>query len=417
MFFSRLFLGVILASFTTFAQYASYCTGDVCLAVNVPESTASGVSRDIYIQISGPATMSWIGAGQGSSMQGSNIFVIYADSTGTNVTLSPRLGVGEIQPKSDTSAQVTLLEGSGISDGQMVANIKCSNCDSWNGGSMNFTDTSSEWIWAHRTGTPLSSDSVDANIQIHDQEGVASLNLQVAVGVDDANPFLLTNWRPTANQTTPNQSSSGSTGIISTGRYESSTVLTAHGVLACLAYVVLFPSGAIAIRIFNFRNLLWFHAGWMVTAYTIVLASLGMGVWMAYIYQELSTAHSVIGLLVAGFLLTQPISGLTHHILYKRQGSRNVATYPHVWLGRAAITLGIINGGLGLKLSEKSETGEVVYGVIAGLVWVSWMAVILRVTLKSRGLGGSGVEENGGSITREKSSTEESFVHDNRPHS
>lgn len=288
---------------------------------------------------------------------------------------------------------------------------------------MSFTDASSKWIWAHKTGAPLSSDSVDANIQFHDQEGVVSLNLQVAAGGEVANPFLLTGSifslnQATPNQPTPNQTSSGSSGIISTGkRYKSAKVLTAHGVLACLAYVILFPSGAIAIRIFSFRNLLWLHAGWMVTTYMLVLASLGMGVWMAYIYEELSTAHSIIGLLAAGFLLIQPISGLTHHILYKRQGGRNVATYPHVWLGRAAITLGIINGGLGLKLSEKSETGEVVYGVMAGLVWVSWMAVVVHATLKSRGLRSSGMEENGGSITREKSSTEESFVHGNTPRS
>lgn len=77
------------------------------------------------MRMSGPDTMSWIGIGQGSSMKGSNIFVMYADSTGANVTVSPRLGVGHVQPKSDTSAQVTLLEGSGIANGQMIANIKC----------------------------------------------------------------------------------------------------------------------------------------------------------------------------------------------------------------------------------------------------------------------------------------------------
>lgn len=75
--------------------------------------------------MSGPGTMSWIGIGQGSGMRGANIFVMYADSTGANVTLSPRLGVAHKEPNSDTSAQVTLLDGSGITDGQMVANFKC----------------------------------------------------------------------------------------------------------------------------------------------------------------------------------------------------------------------------------------------------------------------------------------------------
>lgn len=69
--------------------------------------------------------MSWIGLGQGSQMKGSNIFMIYANAAGDNVTLSPRLGVGEQQPASDTTADVTLLSGSGICNNMMTANIKC----------------------------------------------------------------------------------------------------------------------------------------------------------------------------------------------------------------------------------------------------------------------------------------------------
>jgi hypothetical protein len=69
--------------------------------------------------------MSWIGLGQGEQMSGANIFMIYADAAGTNVTLSPRLGTGNQQPNSDTTAEATLLDGSGISNNMMVANVRC----------------------------------------------------------------------------------------------------------------------------------------------------------------------------------------------------------------------------------------------------------------------------------------------------
>ena len=62
-------------------------------------------------------------------MSGSNIFMIYADATGTNVTLSPRLGTGNQQPKADTTAEVTLLDGSGIANSMMTANIRCKEYD------------------------------------------------------------------------------------------------------------------------------------------------------------------------------------------------------------------------------------------------------------------------------------------------
>jgi hypothetical protein len=57
-------------------------------------------------------------------MRNSNIFVVYTSGNG-NVTISPRLGVGEREPDFNNDAKVTLLEGSGVSDGKMIANVKC----------------------------------------------------------------------------------------------------------------------------------------------------------------------------------------------------------------------------------------------------------------------------------------------------
>ena len=58
-------------------------------------------------------------------MDGANIFVVYADASGSNVTLSPRLGKGEVQPNFDSASQVFLLEGSGIANNVMTANVRC----------------------------------------------------------------------------------------------------------------------------------------------------------------------------------------------------------------------------------------------------------------------------------------------------
>lgn len=58
-------------------------------------------------------------------MSGANIFMIYSNAAGNNVTLSPRLGVGETDPSLTSTANAVLLEGSGIQNGMMVANVKC----------------------------------------------------------------------------------------------------------------------------------------------------------------------------------------------------------------------------------------------------------------------------------------------------
>ena len=56
-------------------------------------------------------------------------------------------------------------------------------------------------------------------------------------------------------------------------------------------------------------------------------------------------------------------------------------SYVHIWLGRAAITLGIINGGLGLQWADSmnmsSRGGIIAYAVIAAIVWWVWVVAIV----------------------------------------
>jgi hypothetical protein len=99
--------------------------GDACYAMNIPDATAQAGKGDVFYQITGPTSMAWIGMGTGTQMRGSSMFVIYMSADGTNVTLSPRTATGESMPSYDATRQAVLMEGSGVSGTQMVANIKC----------------------------------------------------------------------------------------------------------------------------------------------------------------------------------------------------------------------------------------------------------------------------------------------------
>lgn len=61
-------------------------------------------------------------------MKGSQIFVIYANAAGINVTLSPRLGSGHFKPAEKPAFKAYLLAGSGIEGGKMTINILCKSC-------------------------------------------------------------------------------------------------------------------------------------------------------------------------------------------------------------------------------------------------------------------------------------------------
>lgn len=58
-------------------------------------------------------------------------------------------------------------------------------------------------------------------------------------------------------------------------------LLTAHGVLASLAWVIFFPAGAISIRLFSFPGLVWFHAAIQMFSYALYIAGFGIGVYFA----------------------------------------------------------------------------------------------------------------------------------------
>lgn len=93
-------------------------------------------------------------------------------------------------------------------------------------------------------------------------------------------------------------------------------------------------------------------------------------------------AHPTIGLVVICGLFVQPILGFLHHKLYASHGSPNIATRPHRWTGRILIVLGIINGGLGLRLARASHKWVIAYIVIAVFFAVVWFALIIRSWLK-----------------------------------
>ncbi|ORY06157.1 hypothetical protein BCR34DRAFT_626738 [Clohesyomyces aquaticus] len=469
------------------AQVASVCptsSKDVCFKLNIPANTASSGNGDIFFQISAPTSYEWVSLGQGSGMSGANIFVIYTNSAGNNVTISPRLGTGHSTPNFNGNAQVTLLEGSGVSGGKMVANVKCSNCNKWSGGSADFTSGNGNWIWASKSGSPKNSDSQSANIAQHGDAAAFSWSYASAKGGNSVNPLVAsgstpsgtgttagggsgvtscvprpttgsfqsaaaattsgaaatqtagenenqsedshrptgfpTNWasygRPTAAPTgddhggghggrnkrqeinycdsnsPTNNNGNGFTPLsASSGPARTKKMLIAHGTMAALAFVIFFPAGSIVIRLASFPGVIWLHAAFQVFAYLVYIVAFGLGVYIANDLKVLNNYHPIIGIVVFICLFFQPIFGFLHHSLFKKYGSRTFWSYSHLWLGRAVITLGIINGGLGFKLANTmgmgSRTGMIVYSVVAGIMWLIMVAATIAGELRRRKAG------------------------------
>jgi predicted permease len=92
---------------------------------------------------------------------------------------------------------------------------------------------------------------------------------------------------------------------------------------------------------------------------------------------QLNNSHPIIGIVLFIALFFMPIFGLLHHSNFKKYGRRTFWSHAHLWLGRVVITLGMINGGMGLRLADRmnmsSRAGIIAYSVVAGIMWLAWV--------------------------------------------
>ena len=170
-----------------------------------------------------------------------------------------------------------------------------------------------------------------------------------------------------------------------------SKILIAHGVLAALAFVIFFPVGAILIRLGSFRGVWLVHGIFQLFAYIVYIVAFGLGIYMAnnIPVNLLDRYHPIVGIIVFVLLFFQPILGFVHHLQFKKHSRRTIWSYGHLWLGRIVITLGMINGGLGLLLASDAPVGfrptraqTIAYGVVAGIMWLLWAASAIYGELK-----------------------------------
>ncbi|KAF9879927.1 integral membrane protein [Colletotrichum karsti] len=361
-------LAAALYAATGSAEPVQACPNDVCFRVAVPQASASSGSGNLYFQMSAPTSYQWVALGTGSSMSNSNMFIMYTDGAG-NVTISPRTARGHNMPTvSQNGANLSLLGGSGIVDGKMVANVLCTNCASWSGGSMSLNSATTSWIAAWKSGSAINSASNSQSIQQHDDHTNFNLDLTKATVSTDSNPFT---GAATGGNGSGGGSTSGGSGVVFNGGGGKSAILLAHGVIMSIVFIALYPLGAILMPLVG----KWMaHALWQSVAFALMWVGFGTGYAYArdngYLFAQ---THTLLGTVVVALLAIQPFLGYAHHAYYKKFQTRGAISHVHIWYGRALMILGIINGGLGLQLASTPTRYVIAYSVVAAVLGVMWL--------------------------------------------
>ncbi|PTB67277.1 iron reductase domain protein [Trichoderma citrinoviride] len=360
------------------AATASFCPNDgVCFEWGVPEASAKAGSGDIFFQLKAPTSWQWIGLGIGTQMVGSQMFIMYQDGKG-NVTLSTRPGANHVMPTYKARNDVELLAGSGVVDGNMVANVRCGNCTNLD------LSGKSNWISAWKSGDALDSTNPAAVITQHDSMTQFQVNLAQASISSDANPFdgSSSDSSSSSGDDGGNNSSSSGDGDgdgdsavsgVSDGS-SNQTLVNAHGILMSVIFVIMYPLGSSLMPLIG----KWYiHASWQTIAFLGMWAGLGLGVTIAKRENEFfDQPHSRLGVILVALISLQPVFGLIHHINYLKTQRRGIFGHLHCWYGRALMIIGIVNGGLGLQLGNVATRYIIAYSVVAGVTTLFYLASI-----------------------------------------
>ncbi|PMD57074.1 iron reductase domain protein [Hyaloscypha bicolor E] len=301
---------------TTTAVVTSVASGFVAsdqtisFALNIPQNDSN---NDLYFSMQASASFSWMAIGMGNDkMDNTLIFMVYTDSTGKNVTISPRLSSGHTEPSYTKDVTIQVQPGTGIANGNMTVNAICSNCRSWKGSKIDPANTAEKFIFATGPDGNINSNSLSAGIKRHASYGAFTMDLTKAVGAAQI-PIVATS------------DSSGTVQTQDTTDHDFSAPL--HACVMILAFVGLMPAAFLGI-----------YAGTMYNR-----------------SKSWNSAHQIFGIFIIFAMVGQFALGFLHHRMYnKTQAPTKLAPY-HVWLGRVVILAGITNGFLGFPLALNSK--------------------------------------------------------------
>lgn len=252
----------------------------------------------------------------------------YSNSTGKNVTISPRLVSGHAEP-SYTNITLQIFEPTYRDNITMTISAKCSNCQTWKGGSLDRTNTAAPFMWANGPPGNLESSDLNAAIKQHATYGVFEMDLTAAVG--------------TPGVPIPVNSSASKQVLEKTG--DSDLITTIHGGMMILAFVVLMPAGVLILRVLDSPK--WHGINQTISAGVgFVGAILGLSLGNYNRTSGFNSAHQIIGLLVVLVMIGQFVLGYLHHRMFKRTHSTTWMAPIHVWLGRVVIPVGVATGFL-----------------------------------------------------------------------
>ena len=365
-------------------------SGQLAFALNIDAST-----NDLYFHLSAPASNAWMAVGLGSShMKDAFMLIAYPSSNGTGMTLSPRLGKGHTEPEHTDNIKCEMIwaedlygansvtDGVGENEGTdiMVVDAVCRSAAKWPTGELAYAgdgNTTNPFIYAvgpgphgggpgghHHSDTGLYSDSPSAGLERHEYYGHFTMDLSHAVSDTTASAGVPRGNAPDSLNT---YTLAHATAGPSSSDHDPAPLI--HGFIMCLTFVIIYPLGALLLRLLERKGLL-LHAAIQTLGFLLTTMATAGGLAISRLYlrsKAITSAHQILGLLIWIALAFQLGLGILHHRLFKKHQRPTLLGKIHRYLGPTALLLGIINAPIGFRFAGNARLG-IPYAIVVVVV-------------------------------------------------
>ena len=122
-----------------------------------------------------------------------------------------------------------------------------------------------------------------------------------------------------------------------------SSLVIVHAICLAGSFLLLFPSGVVALRWFGSFKMHWIL---QISATSISIIGLIIAIALSVLdpeFMSFDEAHQILGIIVVVSLVLQALLGYLHHRNYQKSEQRTWVSHSHLWIGRGAIALGMFN--------------------------------------------------------------------------
>ncbi|KAI8633282.1 CBD9-like protein [Xylariaceae sp. FL1651] len=356
-----------------------YCHKDelvnLCLGMATTQN-ASTSSTDLYVTLGyeGVATTGWMAFGIGEQMNGALMFLIIADQN-KDAVLSVRTTEGHFQPRlaPDKTPIADLVAINSQTEEWQEYAFVCYACDRWL--TFNPSEKSHPFIWARGLKQKFKVAAVDARIQQHDHYSLfwADMTSSGLVSGEAVGPPVLDRSRGSVGTSDFGSPSESSDSKPDPGF----TLARAHGLLLGLAFMVLFPLGAIVL-VTGYGKAFKAHLVLQLTATLASFSGVALIAWPILAnggLERFLRSHPLFGMILMVLLAVQVWLGWWHHKNFVRLQKKTLPTFVHRWNGRFLIFLGSINAAVGIVFAKERAAAKLVWGVLAAIEAILFLIV------------------------------------------